>query len=113
MNTKNNVDDLTSEELFCIIEKMKTVSSDFYRAATQTDCHPFIEFCGLMNEYIKICENAAKKDIDFTKANAHSGYPLPMEVYEMHYISEKLNCIFGPSIRNNEEVKEAFYKAFE
>jgi len=51
-----------------------------------------------MNEYIKICRQAADAGIDFTQANTHSGVPLPMHDFEALYLAEKLNCILGPAL---------------
>ncbi|MEG4032213.1 hypothetical protein QUA26_29020, partial [Microcoleus sp. Pol12A4] len=39
-----------------ILEAMKAASHNYYRDAIATNCHTFIEFTGLINEYIKICE---------------------------------------------------------
>jgi len=76
------------------INKMKMASAAFYSAAVQIGNHPFIEFCGLMNEYIKACEEAHKKGIDFSECNAHTGQSLPLESHMVNYINEKLECIF-------------------
>ena len=69
------------EEREEILKKMKQASNVFYAMATGTGCHPFIEFTGLMNEYIKMCEDAHAKGIDFTQCNAHSGQALPMRAW--------------------------------
>lgn len=90
----------SKEERETILAKMRAVSAAFYAGAVQTGAHPFIEFCGLMNEYIKVCESAHQKGIDFTQANTHSGKALPMETYEAAYIGEKIGCIYGPTLSN-------------
>ncbi|MEG4572655.1 hypothetical protein QUA56_08115 [Microcoleus sp. N3A4] len=80
-----------------ILEAMKAASSNYYREAIATNCHTFIEFTGLMNEYIKICErNLKQRGIDFTKSSVHCpGEPkLSIEDWELQYINDKLRCIF-------------------
>jgi hypothetical protein len=84
----------STEERAEMIRAMNTASAEFYRAATAIGNHPFIEFTGLMNEYIKVCEAAHKEGIDFTECNTHSGKDLPMRDYQIDYINEKLECIF-------------------
>jgi len=40
------------------LDAMAQASGAFYAAAIRIGNHPFIEFTGLMNEYIKICADA-------------------------------------------------------
>jgi hypothetical protein len=77
------------------IDQMRAVSHYFYMAATQIGIHPFIEFTGLMNEYIKACDEAHQVGIDFSECNTHSGEVLPLKPYMKTYINEKLECIFS------------------
>lgn len=89
----------TPEELREMLAKMSAASSAFYRDAVRTGCHPFIEFTGLLTEYIKLCEAALAQGIDFTETSIHgSGQPLPMESYHRDYLNEKLECIYGTSL---------------
>jgi hypothetical protein len=74
--------------------KMRDASVKFYHAACATGNHPFIEFTGLMNEYIKACERAFDQGIDFSDCNTHTGTHLPIESFMIEYINEKLECIF-------------------
>ncbi|EJE50484.1 hypothetical protein PMI14_04821 [Acidovorax sp. CF316] len=63
----------------------------------ETSCvrnHSFIEFAGLMNEYITACRAANTKGIDFTQCNVHNGQILPLHPVMSDYINEKLECIF-------------------
>ena len=85
---------LNSVERETALQRMREASAAFYAAAVQTGCHPFIEFTGLMNEYIKVCERAHKDGFDFTSCSAHSGNALPMQPFEIDYVNEKLECIF-------------------
>jgi len=79
-----------------ILEAMKAASHNYYREAIATNCHTFIEFTGLINEYIKICERNLKQGVNFTKTSVHcSGETkLQIESWELDYINDKLRCIF-------------------
>jgi len=78
------------------IELMKEASNTFYRLAANTQCHPFLEFTGIINEYIKICEENYKlRGIDFREENIHTGRnQMVIPDYMVDYINEKLECIF-------------------
>jgi len=96
----------TTGELHEICTKMRRVSDAFYVGAVSTGNHPFIEFCGLMNEYIKVCQDAAEKRIPFPLLTEHTGEALPVQPHHMLYIAEKLRCIFGPIIDSNQQCRE-------
>lgn len=82
-----------------MIEKMHAATSAFYRDAVRIGNHPFIEFTGLMNEYIKLCEEALALGIDFTETSIHGGgAALPMKGHHRRYLEEKLDCIYGVSL---------------
>lgn len=85
---------LSKEEREIALLEMQRVSSAFYRQAIQIGVHPFIEFCGLMNEYIQCCREAHDQGIDFSQCNTHSGKHLPMAGHNVKYVNEKLECIF-------------------
>lgn len=86
-------------ELETMVEKMHAASHLFYRDAVRTGCHAFIEFTGLMNEFIQLCERQLARGRDFNGANIHSGgEPLPMQEYHRRYLREKLECIYGRSL---------------
>lgn len=88
-----------------MLDKMTEASAVFYRLAVKTGCHPFIEFTGLMNEYIKCCQNAHNARIDFAGCNTHTGQSLPMQPHEVAYVNEKLECIFtGRSVINEKAI---------
>jgi hypothetical protein len=77
------------------LQLMTRTSEHFYASARLVGVHPFIEFTGLMNEYIKICRDAHAHGIDFTECNAHSGQKLPLRHQHLDYLNEKLECIYG------------------
>lgn len=82
-----------------MLDGMQAASGAFYRDAARIGCHPFIEFTGLMNEYIKLCEAAHAQGQDFTETSIHgSGQPLPMREHHRRYLKEKLECIYGHSL---------------
>ena len=89
----------TKAELLQMISQMQGASNAFYLYATRIGCHPFIEFTGLMNEYIGMCQNALVQGQDFTETSIHgSGQPLPMKEHNRQYLTEKLECIYGYSL---------------
>lgn len=85
---------MTHQEQKEAIEKMRSVSNWFYAQAITIGNHPFIEFTGLINEYIQACENAHKSGIDFSECNTHGEKELPLKGHNVKYINEKLECIF-------------------
>ncbi len=92
----------TTEELQKMIDGMRAASNQFYAMATAVGNHAFIEFTGLMNEYIKVCEHALSQGIDFTECNVHTGKMLPMQPFHVQYLGEKLSCIYSTSLQKPE-----------
>ena len=100
----NNSEVFTKAERDEMIRRMRVVSTQFYSQAVLIGNHPFIEFCGLMNEYINNCQRANDQGIDFTQCNTHTGIDLPIPQFSINYINEKLECIFtGRSVMNSNE----------
>jgi len=93
------------------LRKMRAASETFYRLAVQTQVHAFIEFTGLMNEYITLCEGAEAAGIDWLMANTHTNTPLPIKEHHVGYLAEKLDCIYGPSLEAT-GLREFFARAF-
>lgn len=94
-----------------MLSAMRSASENFYRAAVRSECHAFVEFTGLMNEYIKVCERmTAEGHLDWMGANTHSGTPMDIRDYELRYLAEKLDCIYGPSMRRSEEMRKAIFE---
>lgn len=85
---------MTEQQREEALAAMDRASSEFYRSAVYIGNHPWIEFTGLMNEYIKACREAHKAGIDFSECNTHSGKHLPLRDYQVRYLNEKLTCIF-------------------
>ena len=94
---------MTPEQRLVALEKMEQASAAFYRSAVAIGNHPFIEFTGLMNEYIQACRAAHAGGIDFSECNTHSGSDLPMKAFMVAYCNEKLECIFtGRSVMSQD-----------
>lgn len=85
---------MTHSEREVALRQMRAASATFYAQAVQIGNHPFIEFCGLMNEYISACQSAHDAGIDFSHCNTHTGQHLPMRDHMIDYVNEKLECIF-------------------
>jgi hypothetical protein len=100
-----------AEEREAAIRKMRRASRQFYLAAVGTNVHAFIEFTGLINEYISMCQEAHEREIDFLSANTHSGEALPFFPRNAAYLGEKLDCIYGPAMVDT-EVRQSFIRAF-
>jgi len=88
------------------LERMHAASDHFYDAARRVNCHAFIEFTGLMNEYIQICKDNLDRDIDFRDASAHTGKQLKIMPHQVAYLNEKLQCIFQGLIVLGQETDE-------
>jgi rubrerythrin len=93
----------TSEELDAMLDQMQEVAKRFYSGAVSIGFHQFVEFAGFLNEFIKICTKARERGIDFATTSV-----LPINSHHAEYIAEKLNCIFGPSLLESKELRDAF-----
>jgi len=89
----------TPEERREKLAAMSRASAAFYASAFQIGVHGFIEFCGLMNEFIDLCRDAEAQGIDWMHANVHSDAHLPFAPHHIAYLSEKLACIYGRRIQ--------------
>lgn len=104
----------TQEELDETVTLLDKLVTHFYWLCFRNEighkCHPFLEFSGLMQQYVQICRQASRKGQDFTKSSIHTNVAMPMNADEAEYLAEKLNCIFGPAIRQNPEVAQILRK---
>jgi hypothetical protein len=96
------------EELAEMVRKMRRVADGVYGPLAATGCHPFVEFCGLMQKYVDVCEACVEDEVQFPHATRHSGGVLPVETHDLEYLAEKLGCIFGPLIEANPEARRVF-----
>jgi hypothetical protein len=98
----------TKDQLLDLAHGMRDAANRIYPILVQCNVHPFIEFNGLMQKYVDICQNAARKGIAFPDLHEHSGEAVPVEAHDMLYLAEKLRCIFGPALDADPKVREAF-----
>lgn len=88
---------LTAQET---LQAMRLASDVFYSLAAQSQCHAYLEFTGILNEYIKICEENLARGIDFREENVHKGSSkIVIKDYQIDYMNEKLMCIFQGLIK--------------
>lgn len=96
-----------------MLDAMRAASDAFYAAAFRIGCHGFIEFAGLMNEYISVCRATLDDGTDFTQCNTHSGAALKMQPYHVGYLTEKLDCIFGPTVVDDPKLRAVFMRGMQ
>lgn len=109
----NKISKAREAELRVMLMEMREAASVFYALSTSIGVHPFIEFTGFMNEYIKICGEALAKGIDFADVSIHSGGQLPMYTHEAAYLGEKFGCIFATTFHKNPELLACFLQGAE
>jgi hypothetical protein len=85
---------------------MQFTSENFYREAQQCEKHQFLEFNGLLIEYIKLLREMHNAQQDFITNEV-----LPMKPHNAEYIAEKLSCIYGDTFLAQENVRNAFIEA--
>lgn len=91
----------TQSGRLAMLAAMQVASREFYYAATRIGCHAFIEFTGLMNEFIVLCRASEERGIGWVGANVHSDEHLPFAPHHLQYLSEKLECIYGIRLRSS------------
>jgi hypothetical protein len=82
----------------------------FFAMGFGSNCHAFLEFCGLMSKFRQLCQRAHEAGMDFTHLNIHSGEAIPMEAHDVIYLAEKFECIFGSFFHNNPKMARLFAK---
>jgi len=99
---------LTEEEIaerIEYIEKLQKIVESFYwtlfHAEVGGKFHAFLEWCGVMGEHLNICKDIAKTGADPFDMNRHTGKTLPVELYRLKYMAEKMECIFDGAIEVN------------
>lgn len=92
------MDERTKQECEASLTVMNDASQNFYNAAVRADNHAFIEWTGLINEYIKRCEDALANGQDFRHINKHAGKGMAVPGFALNYLNEKLGCIFGGAV---------------
>lgn len=69
-----------------------------FQAGTGSRFHAFLEWCGVLSEHLKIAEGLLKKDVDVFNMSGHTGTPLPIPFFQLAYLAEKMECIFGGAL---------------
>lgn len=111
--------ELTAErlaELYRALDDAERIACAFYAAATSgpgAQFHAFIEFCGLMREWVLIARDTLAAGVPAHVANTHTGTPLVMAPHRAAYLIEKLDCIFGPAFRHDREARAALIATLE
>lgn len=89
-------------ELVALLAQMERARERIYwfmfAESFGSTCHAFIEHCGLMGEFINVCRRNLEKGVDFVWANVHTGRPLELQPFQVAYLREKLECIYGEGI---------------
>jgi hypothetical protein len=107
MGTLEVQTEYTAEERREMIARMSHARDVFYRLAVGIGHHQFIEFAGLLGEYIKICEATHEAGRDFA-----TGAPLEMKSHHGVYLAEKMDCIYGDAFARSPELRRTFVEAF-
>jgi len=100
--------DPPAESPEAIFLAMERAADDFYRAAQRIGVHPFLEFTGLMREYITILRASLRPEEPF----AWPGDRVRMETFHAQYLAEKLDCIYGNAFEARPELRAVFVEAF-
>lgn len=90
-------------ELEVSLQKMTAAKDTFYRLAMDAHCHAFVEFAGVMHQYIQSCREALDKGIDFAFVNKHNGNSLPLPDHGAAYLGEKIGCIWAGALNDPEK----------
>jgi hypothetical protein len=67
-----------------------------FRAGIGAEFHAFIEWCGVLNEYLRIVRDCG---VDPQALNRHTQTEQAPAGYQLDYLAEKLHCILAPFLR--------------
>lgn len=94
----------SKEEREEMLKEMDRASKIFYGLAQKTNVHQFLEVTGFLNELTKAYRRMHEEGKDFGTEH------LEMKPYEMEYIADKIDCIFGEALADKKN-REAFMDA--
>jgi hypothetical protein len=98
----------TDAERSLALARMTEICESFYLAAVATGCHAFIEFTGLLGEFLQVCRDAEEAgNKTWMSQNVHGGEHMPMAPYRLGYLREKLACIYGAALFQTEDTPES------
>jgi len=98
-NTNMGAEVLPDEAL----DRARELAASYYTLGVQTGIHSMIEWCGVMGEYVRMLEEAARRGIDPREVDQHSGTSVEVPDFMVSYFCEKLGCQLKPFIRANPE----------
>ena len=98
----------SKEELQALTLKMRATANTVYVLLQSCQVHAFIEFNGLMQKYVDLCQRAADEGVDFSMYNTHNEKSFTVHGHDIEYLAEKFDCIFGPLFRKNPELWKLF-----
>lgn len=90
-----------------MLAKMRGARDLFYFLAVDVGHHQFVEFAGMLGEYIIMCEAAHRHGVDFA-----TGGRLPMRAHHAAYLAEKLDCIYGAAFAADDNLRNVFVRHF-
>lgn len=61
--------------------------------------HPFVEFTGLMHEFLAMCDQTIQKDRDFSRATNHGRQALDISMENAACLGKKFAHIFGSTFQ--------------
>jgi len=80
------------------IERLRAQMEDLYKTLFQMNVggrfHAFLEWCGVMNEHLNICEDMIRSGVPAFEMNRHTGNTPDIPGYRLTYMAEKMECIF-------------------
>lgn len=101
------------EELQAITHKMRATANLTYVMLQSCHVHAFIEFNGLMQKYVDLCQRAADVGEDFSMYNTHNDKTFEVQEHDVVYLAEKFDCIFGPLFRKDPKLWKLFKEQLE
>jgi hypothetical protein len=90
-----------------MLVRMREARDLFYALAVHVGHHQFVEFAGMIGEYIAICEATHRAGRDFA-----TGAPLEMRGHHAHYLAEKMDCIYGDAFARSPDLRGLFVASF-
>jgi hypothetical protein len=84
------------------LRQMRAAQRAFYLSAVAIGVQPFVELSALIAQYIQLCEQTHKLGGDFT-----TGAPLTLQKQHGAYLGEKLQSVYGGSLRDCADARQA------
>lgn len=100
---------MTDPDILATAEKaVETFYWHLYGQHIGSRFHAFIEWCGVMGEYLKMVKDSG---VEPCTLNTHSESTCAVPEHQLAYLAEKLNCILAPFLSSaSEKNKQLFVK---